>query len=995
MSCVGGACEDCAVTDVGWDVALVGRGEEVARLDEALARGRAGDPCAVLLAGDAGVGKTRLLAEATARAAGAGMTVLTGHCVDLGDVGLPYLPFVEVLRGLDADARYGEVLAAHPAVERLLRAGGGAAEYAGALPDAGVRLRLLEDVAALLGDLAERAPVLLVVEDLHWADQSTRDLVRFLLSRLLPQRPGGTAYQRLTVLVSYRSDDLHRRHPLRPLLAELVRLPSVGRLDLRPMADEDVASLVRGLTAAPLPEATVRAIVERAEGNAFYAQELRAATDATDGGVPSGLAEVLLTRIEQMSGTAQRVIRTAAVAGRRVEHGLLRDAVDLPDDELDTALREAVGRHLLVAAEGDAYAFRHALIREAAYADLLPGERVRIHAVFARLLDDAGRRAGSSAERALHHRASHDLPGALTASLEAADHAASVGAPAEELRWLEAVLEVWDAVPNARESTGTDDVSLMLRASAAAVRAGEAHRAVALARTALDRLGAHADIDLAVTVRYTLASSLMSVDDLQAAFEYSRQALAMIPAEPPTRTWLWAAATFVQAAYFSKDDDTALRVGRQVLAVAEELGTDDALADAIISLTGLEWASRQSFEGRERLVQARELARRSGNTAIELRALFNLAMGSFEAGLLQESLGWLDDGLELARRTTRSSSPYPLDMRYLRAQLLYTLGRWDDALAAVPSSVPSSAYGHVAAAALYVPLGRGEPGVVEQARAVFEARPFNWMGTLVGGLVLTDEAAWRGDSRATADRARAVLAELSEERNPYPDVGIRLSALALSAIGDTLIELRAAGDTEGAEQELAAAREFIELARVSASWPGRRFPRSGSEGRAWLLRAEAEWSRVSGDSDVSLWEQTVRAYDYGNVFEAARSELRLAQALVAAGRRDEAADHARRVRETAERLGAVPLRDAVDATVRRARLGGSDAASTGETVLTAREREVLELLAKGRTNRQIGEELFISAKTASVHVSNIMAKVGAARRTEAVALARRSGLIPD
>ncbi|WP_406300675.1 AAA family ATPase [Embleya sp. NBC_00888] len=993
MSCVADTCQDCAVTDVGWDAALVGRGEEVARLDEALAWGRAGDPCAVLLAGDAGVGKTRLLAEAAARAAGAGMTVLTGHCVDLGDVGLPYLPFVEVLRRLDAEERYADVLAAHPAVDRLLRAGGGAAEYAGTMPDSGVRLRLLEDVAALLGDLAEQAPVLLVVEDLHWADQSTRDLLRFLLSRLLPQRPGGAAYQRLTVLASYRSDDLHRRHPLRPLLAELVRLPSVGRLDLRPMDDEDVASLVRGLDAHPLPEHTVRAIVERAEGNAFYAQELRAATDTAVGGVPSGLAEVLLTRIEQMSGTAQRVIRTAAVAGRRVEHGLLRDAVELPDDELEAALREAVGRHLLVAGEGDTYAFRHALIREAAYADLLPGERVRIHAVFGRLLGAAERRAASPAERAHHHRAAHDLPGALTASIEAADHAARMGAPAEEMRWVETALEVWDAVPNARELVDSDNVSLMLRASAAAVRAGEAHRAVAFARTALDRLGEHADVDLAVTVRYTLASSLMSVDDLQAAFEYSRQALEMIPAEPPSHTWLWAAATYVQAAYYYKDDETARRVGRQVLAVAEELGTDDALADAIISLTGLE-SSRQSDEGRQRLVQARELARRSGNPTIELRALMNLAMGTFESGLLQDCLRWLDEGLELARSSTRTTSPYPLEMRYLRAQLLYTLGRWDDALAEVPSTVPS-AFGHVAAAELYVLLGRGGPGVAERARVLFEGRPFNWMGTLVGGLVLTDEAAWRGDSRATAEWARRTLSELSEELNRYPDVGVRLSALVLSAIGDTVAELRAAGDAEGVEQEMATAREFIELARTTATWPGRRHPRTGAEGTAWLLRVEAEWSRVSGDSDVALWEKTVRAYDYGNVFEGARSELRLVQALVAAGRRDEAADLARRARETADRLGSVPLRDAVDAAVRRARLGDPNAAPAGEAMLTAREQEVLELLAKGRTNRQIGEELFISAKTASVHVSNIMAKVGASRRTEAVALARRSGLLPD
>ncbi|WP_424637992.1 helix-turn-helix transcriptional regulator [Embleya sp. AB8] len=977
------------MSDLGWGLALVGRGEEVARLEEALGRGRGGDPCAVLVAGDAGVGKTRLLAEASARAAGAGMTVLTGHCVDLGDVGLPYLPFVEVLRGLD-----GDVPAGHPAVERLLRAGGGAAEYAGELPDSGVRLRLLEDVAALLGDLAERAPVLLVVEDLHWADQSTRDLLRFLLSRLLPQRPGAAAHQRLTVLVSYRSDDLHRRHPLRPLLAELVRLPSVGRLDLRPLADEDVARLVRGLDADPLPEDTVRAIVERAEGNAFYAQELRAATDDTAGGVPSGLADVLLSRIEQLSGTTQRVIRTAAVAGRRVEHGLLRDAVELPDDELETALREAIGRHLLVTAAGDTYAFRHALIREAAYADLLPGERVRIHAVFARLLGEAGRRAGSSAERAHHHRASHDLPGALAASIEAADHAARMGAPAEEMRRLEAALELWDVVPGARELVDSDDVTLMLRASAAAVHAGEAHRAVAFARNALDRVGTNADPDLEVTVRYTLASSLMSVDNLQAAFEYSSQALAMIPAEPPSRTWLWAAATHVKAAYYLKDDETARRIGRQVLAVADELGTDDALADAIISLTGLEWAGRQALDGRERLRQARELARKSGNVTIELRALFSLAMGSYEAGLLDESLRWLDDGLELGGRTTPSTSPYSLEMRYLRAQLLYTAGRWDEAVAMVPAQVPS-AFRHVAEAAIFVPLGRGEPGVRERARALFDAQPFNWLGVLVGGLALTDEAAWRGDTQGAVDWARRTITELAEDLNPYPDAGVRLAALALSAIGDATIELRAAGDDEGAAQEVARGREFIERARTTASWPGRRYPRSGPEGVAWLLRAEAEWSRVCGEADVELWQRTVEAYGYGNVFEQARCELRLAQALVAAGRRDEAADPVRRARETAERLGAVPLRDAVDAAIRRARLGGPTPAPAGAMELTAREREVLELLAEGRTNRQIGEELFISAKTASVHVSNIMAKVGASGRTEAVALARRSGLLTD
>ncbi|WSY18073.1 AAA family ATPase (plasmid) [Embleya sp. NBC_00896] len=982
----------------GLDTPLVGRGEEVARLDDALLRARAADPSAVLVVGDAGVGKTRLLAEAAARAAAAGMTVLTGHCVDLGDVGLPYLPFTELLRAVEADERHAAILESHPSVVRLLRPGAPAPGTDTAAPDTGVRLRLLDDVAALLADLAEQAPVLLVLEDLHWADKSTRDLLRFLLSRLLTQRSGGAAaYQRIAVLASYRSDDLHRRHPLRPLLAELVRLPAVGRLELRPMGDEDVARLVRDLDAKPLPEDTVRRIVERAEGNAFYAQELRAATadgtdGGTDGGVPGGLAEVLLTRIEQMSDTAQRVVRTAAVAGRRVEHGLLRDAVELPDDELDAALREAVGRYLLVAVEGDTYAFRHALTREAAYADLLPGERVRIHKVFAHLLGRPDRKAGTAAERAHHHRESHDLPGALTASVEAADHAARVGAPAEEMQRVEAALDLWEAVPGAEEMVGSDEVALMLRASAAAVRAGEAHRAVTLARAALGRVGSHADTDLAVKVRYTLASNLMNVDSLQAAFEYSSQALALIPEDPPSRTWVWAAATHVLAAYYLNEDETALQLGHRVLAAAEALGAHDARADVMMSLSSLEGAHRQTPAGRERLQQALELARRAGNAAIELRALYNLAMGSYEAGLLEECLTWLDDGLERARHSAQANSPYSLEMRYLRSLALYTSGRWDEALAVV-GAAPSE-FGHVSQAALFVPLGRGEPGVAAGALALFERRPFNWMGALVAGLVLTDEAAWRRDPRTAADWTRRTLAALATDNIPHPDVGVRLGALVLSTIGDAVVELRLSGDAAGVDRWRAVATEFVELAETTAVRPGRRYPRIGPEGAAWLLRVEAEHARLEGRVDVDLWERTVAAYGYGNVYEQARCRWRLAEALVSADRRAEAVAIAEAARETAQALGAVPLREAVDALIRRARLGAT-AAPVGGTMLTAREQEVLDLLAKGRTNRQIGEALFITAKTASVHVSNILAKVSASSRTEAVAMAYRQGLITD
>lgn len=254
---------------------VVGREAELARLSEVLQGARAGEARAVLLAGDAGVGKTRVLDEAGKRAAGAGMTVVVGHCVDLGDVGLPYLPFTEILGVLAADERFSAVVAGHPVAERLLGSG------TDAVRDVDGRLRLFEGIAGLLAAVADVAPLLLVLEDLHWADQSSRDLLRFLLGR-------GVLRRRLAVFASYRADDLHRRHPLRPLLAELVRLPAVERLELRPLPDPEVARLVRALERRPLPETTVRRIVERAEGNAFYAEELLAATDTGPAGCRAG-----------------------------------------------------------------------------------------------------------------------------------------------------------------------------------------------------------------------------------------------------------------------------------------------------------------------------------------------------------------------------------------------------------------------------------------------------------------------------------------------------------------------------------------------------------------------------------------------------------------------------------------------------------------------------------------------------------------------------------
>ncbi|MFJ7071951.1 ATP-binding protein [Streptomyces sp. NPDC098781] len=964
---------------------LIGRDSEFARLSGVLERARGGEARAVLVAGDAGVGKTRVLDEVAGRAGADGMTVLTGHCVDLGDVGLPYLPFTEVLGVLAGDGRFSGLLDAHPLVGRLL--GGGTDAV-------GDRLRLFEGIAGLLADLSDIAPVLLVLEDLHWADQSSRDLLRFLLSRGILQRSAsGAPTHRIAVFASYRADDLHRRHPLRPLLAELVRLPAVERLELRPMADAEVAELVRAVQEQPLPDTTVRRIVERAEGNAFYAEELVAATDTEAGGVPSGLADVLLIRFEQLSDTAQQVLRTAAVAGRRVEHDLLRDAVGIPEEELESALREAVGRQLLAPGDGDTYAFRHALAREAVYADLLPGERGRLHGTFARLLTGRGRPDETAAERAHHYRESHDLAEALAASLEAAAHAHGVGAPAEELRHLEAALDLWPAVePAARPSgEGTHRVTLTLRASAAAAHAGESHRAVSLTRSALAGVGQDADAELAARVRYTLAGNLLGVDSLTAAFAYSSEALALIPAEPPSRTWVWAAATHVLAARQVGENETALRVAREALRTAERLQVTDARADLLISLAGLEGGGRRTPEGRERLREARELARSSGNAPVEMRALFNLAVGCFESGDLQGCLPWLAEGLDRARRAGLLSSPYPLEMRYLQLLVLYTLGRWDECLTAAETDadVLPAAGGYTVGPALYVMLARGDFEGAERARALLRG-PFDWLGMLVAGIALTDAAALRGDAEAAVERMRSTVAALTDDAGRLPDATVRLAALALSAVSDRAVELRLAGDEAGAGRWVDTATELVEAARTAAV-RGEDATPQGPEGMAWLARAEAEWTRAVTGPDVDAWAKAMAAFDYGDEYERARCRLRHAEALLVAQDRAAAASEARAARETAARLGATPLLERVDALVRRGRL--AETAADRSSPLTTREQEVLRLLAVGRSNRQIGEELYITGKTASVHVSNILAKLGAASRTEAVAIAYRQGLI--
>jgi DNA-binding CsgD family transcriptional regulator/tetratricopeptide (TPR) repeat protein len=993
-----------------WDDApMVGRASELAHLLAHVERAASGRASTVLLAGDAGVGKTRLLDELTARAAGRGVRVLTGHCVDLGDVGLPYLPFVDLLRPVAADPQLAPTAAENPVLAALLA--GRPASFPPVLPvaegrdlsrplphraapqpvDDG-RLQLFESVAALICELASSAPLLIVLEDVHWADRSSRDLLRYLLARLVDEP--------VAVVASYRADDLHRRHPLRPLLAELVRLPGVERLELAPLPDADVGALVRRLAARAgvLPESAVEDVVARAEGNAFYAEELLAAGLHGEA-MPLGLTDVLLARVEQCTPAAQQVLRIAAVAGRRVRHELVAAVGELNGAELEEALAEAVHHHLLVVSDDGRYRFRHALLREAVLADLLPGERVRLHAAIASYLA-AEPGAGTAAERAHHARESNDLPGAFDASLEAAVAACLVGAPAEQLQHLEAALALWSAVPDAAGHAGRDQAALLLETAGAARTVGELHRAVALLRSALELLGPDAPPVTRARVHYTLAQAMVRVEDETGAHRESAAAMALVPAQPPSEVRTWAAATHARMSYSVGLTEEAETAADEALAAADALGLDAAWSDIAVTQVrarpGGDPASVQA-----RLDEALVRARRSGDVDVEMRVLFNLATVAFEAGRIQEALSWTRRGTGRARDLAIEWSYYPAELRHLQVTALYMAGDWDESLAEADllARVPEMA-AHVRADGLLVLVGRGDPAAqsrIDWARGLIPRLSAHILLDLVTAGSEIDLAAWQGNAQTALDVGLAACRRLQKEWADDHLGVLRLVGTALAPVGDAAARSRREGDSAGADRWVQAGEELVGIACSAAEGYRRSYGDTmGVEATAWQARVEAEAARFRGDRAPELWRAAVEAFGFGHVYEEARSRRRLAEALLTGGDRAGASEQARAAHEVAVRLGAVPLRTAVEALIRRGRL---DVAVPGvrtvefSAVMTPREAEVLRLLAQGRTNRQIGAELYISEKTASVHVSNILAKLGANGRTEAVAIAAQRGLL--
>jgi DNA-binding CsgD family transcriptional regulator/tetratricopeptide (TPR) repeat protein len=971
---------------------LVGRGCELDLLFELVRRAGAGHGGAVVVAGEAGIGKSRLVSEFAQRAGEQGTRVLVGECVDLAEAELPYAPFVGALRAVVRDRN-------EPELAKLF--GGARSELARLLPELGDsgpsvpgpvgQTRLFELVLGVLSRLGDERPVALVIEDVHWADGASLDLLAFLVRN---QRS-----ERLAMVLTFRSDELPPAHPVRARLAELQRGGRARRIDLEPLSPEEVAEQVGEITGTSPAAEFSHALHVRGQGNPFFTEELLAAGD--EGRLPASLRDALLVRLRRLSDRAREIVDVAAVAGRSVDHRLLRTLVQMPDGELISALREAVAHQVLVS-DGLSYAFRHALLREAVYADLVAGQRTPLHAALAEKLTEqpgfgeAG--AGAAAEIAHHWYAAGQVAAALAASVRAGAEAERMYAILQARRQYERVLELWDRVAEPERITGLPRSAVLARAADAHWLAGDEAQAATLARAALEQPDLQRDGAGAAVVEERLANYLWGAGDSDGALQAAQRAVVRLDGAASVDRARALCAEGRMLVMRSRNLDALARL-EESLSIARRTGASSEEAQALNYLGGA-LAFLGDYSGAiERLRAAVRIARQSGSWARGLSQYENLSEVLSEAGQLEQAHGVAVDGIAAAR-----------ELGLQRSYGLVLMGR--AALCALGSGRTSEA-GELTAAALEL----GEQtffafnvlearGRYELARGDFDAADRHltaaqamaerlgdpmWLGPVAA--VRAELELWRGQAHTAAEIVRKTLA-LAPERQCLQHTS-ELHAVGARALAGVATAARALQRPTAASAEIAALHTRLGE-RLATAFPlGTAPPRVAAD----VALCRAEVSRAAGDSDRETWTTAVDAADHaGYAGRAVYARWRFAEALLETAARDDAETVLRQAAAAAATLGHRPLAGEIEALSRRARIRPAtldrSPSAPAPFGLTPRETEVLRLLADGLTNKQIAATLYISDKTAEHHVSRILGKLGVNTRSAAGSLAHRLAIGP-
>jgi DNA-binding CsgD family transcriptional regulator/tetratricopeptide (TPR) repeat protein len=955
--------------------AFAGRGAELTVLAGAFDDAVRGRPRMVLVGAEAGGGKSRLVAEFVAQVGSRAQT-LTGGCAGLSAAALPYAPFTAAVRQLVRQRGTAEVAA-------LLR-GRDTGELAGLLPEFGrppisadpelSRARLFELLLALVEALAERLPLVLVVEDAHWADRSTRNLLSFMTRNL--------RHARVLVVVTFRSDELHRTHPLRLLLAELDRIDGVTRLELPRLSRGQVEVQLEGILDRPPEPAVTSAVYERGGGIPLFTEALVNADGTVRPGVPWSLQDQLLSTVKELPEQTQQVLRSATAGCTPVGHRLLAEVTGLDDPALTAVLRPAVAANVLVA-DADAYAFRHELIREAVWGDLLPSERAQAERAFAEALEADPSLSGDrivAVQLAQHWRGAHEYQRALAAAWDAAADAGARLAFAERLEMLEQVLELWDRVPTAAEHTGVDRAGVIELAADAARWASEPERGLTLVESALGELGeAAAAGDAGRRAALLVLRAVFRQEGLlPGAVEDLRSALRLANGRDQLRAQILGQLS--RTLLIEDRHEEARGPAEEMLALARQLGDQECATEALITLAQI--GTPVGDDTIAALQHARQTARRIGSARLELRAYGALTHVLEGRGDHERAIQAGREGLARAKQLGLARFAGALTQNL--AESLTSAGRWDEALQVVEEvlALDPPPRGRVFLLLLRGQIAAARGELDNAARIVQQLHPQpigtqSQTFTLPVACLATEVRLAQGDLAGALAAARTVLTRVmdAEPRYLWPSL----------AMG-----MRACSEADAVRLPPEAGRP-AELRRA-LQLGARHVARTGRVARAYGAMLDAEAARAAGHPDQAAWDDAAAAWEpVGQPYPLAYSLLRAAGAAAEAGDRDAAATRLRRAAELASQLRARPLAQQASQLARRARIEiiGAGPVASAPFGLTARELEVLRLVAAGRGNREIAAELFISPKTASVHVSNILGKLGVASRGEAAATAHR------
>ena len=741
-----------------------------------------------------------------------------------------------------------------------------------------------------------------------------------------------------------------------------------------------------------LAEKELSDIVDRAEGNAFFVEELTSAAAGPGRWVPADLADVLLVRLDRLDDNARQVVRAASASGRKVSHDMLAASSGLGDAELDEGLRKAVEMNVLVASEGR-YTFRHALLGEAVYDDLLPGERVRLHAQYVAALQSGAAR-GTAAELARHARLAMDLDAALSASIQAGHEAWAVGGPDEAAYHYQQALEL---LADARRTDAPTSTSSKLVTSAADAlsESGDPQRAVALVQEQLDRLPADTPPEWRSRMLTARAGIMIVVDTDEDPVEVSAEALALAP-EGENQLRARALTTHARVLAGMGRYEEAQVVGMEALALSERLDLNQLASEAITTLSGLKKTGPK--EGlRSALVDAVARAEEADAVQAELRGRFLLGRSFEDWAEFDEAEIWFRSGIDRAVAAGVPFAPYAFESRVQLTWIRMVRGGWDDVLELTDlrqESPPPIPRAILDALRMTVEQGRGADVAADGPQAapllVARGRRRDPLGRARDGPGRPGRRPGRGDPgvRRRGRRARPDVARVVQRPDP-----VRRRRRRRGRPGDAVALGGRARDVpraRRADQRRRPRRRPALLRPVGPLGPGG----PGLEEAA--RRGDAAGALAGRHRRAAAGRARRHLARDGRRLRGLRQRARAGPGPHDPGRhpaRDRRHRRCARAGRPGPR-GRAPARRA--AAARRAARDRLDAGPRGRarpTPLTPRETEILTLVADGRSNGEIAKQLFISAKTVSVHVSNILAKLEASGRTEAAAIARRKGLI--